>query len=118
MWSDWWENHPARKIIVERDLNEVDDALIRLGLEPMSSSITDLFSSLKGNRIDWKEWFNDPEPIWNYLLPDLPFDFERHAELVKMNIQPADSFIVPDAECVRRNMRSLQEQCKGVLSCL
>ena len=110
MWKDWFESHPANKLILERDYNEINASLIELGMNPLGDTEFSAFEALKGPRIHFTELFTNPEPIWKHLLPGLPFDAERHAELVKMNIQPIDRVQVPDADYIRRAMADLQAQ--------
>lgn len=112
MWKDWFENHPAKKLILERDYNEINASLVELGLEPLGNEEFAAYEALKGKRIHFAELFTNPKPIWEYLLPDLPFDRERHKELLKMNIQPIDRVQVPDAEYIRRAMDDLKAQLK------
>lgn len=107
MWDEWFENHPARKLILERDTNEINESLEALGLPPMPEYYLDRFARLKGRRIHFSELFTNPKGIWEHLLPDLPFDTERHTELAKMNIQPIESVIVPDAEYIRKALADL-----------
>jgi hypothetical protein len=110
MWKDWFEDHPGKKLILERDHNEINASLIELGKSPMSEQEFAIFDALKGPRIHFTELFTNPKPIWEYLLPELTFDEERHAELLKMNIQPIDRVQIPDAEYIRRAMADLQAQ--------
>lgn len=110
MWKDWFERHPAKKIILERDYNEINASLIELGIPALGDSEFAAFEALKGPRIPFTDLFENPEGIWKYLLPDLPFDAERHAELLKMNIQPIDRVQVPDADFIRRALADLNAQ--------
>lgn len=112
MWKDWFENHPAKKIILERDYNEINASLIELGMSPLGDEEFSAFEAVKGTRIHFTELFTNGEGVWKYLLPDLPFDAERHKELCMMNIQPVDMVQVPDADFIRRALADLWEQIK------
>ena len=76
----------------------------------MEEDAIKLFKKLKGYRIPYTELFDNPQVIWDYLLPNLPFDAERHAELDLMNIQPIERVLVPDAEFVKRAIQDLQSR--------
>ena len=41
---------------------------------------------VQGRHYDWKALFDDPAPIYEFLL-QIPFDAERHRELTALNIQ-------------------------------
>jgi len=110
LWEDWFNWHPAPKVILERDPKEVNESLIALGMPPMEEDAIKLFKKLKGYRIPYTELFDNPQVIWDYLLPNLPFDAERHTELVLMNIQPIERVLVPDAEFVKRAIQDLQSR--------
>ena len=112
MWKDWFETHPAKKIILERSYEEINASLIEMGLPPLGDEEFSAYEALRGPRVPFTELFTNPEPIWKHLLPDLPFDPERHEELLKMNIQPIDRVQIPDAEYIRRAMADLQAQLK------
>ncbi len=110
LWKDWFEYHPAPKIILERNPKEVNDSLIELGLPPLGDDDFALFKRLKGYRMPYTDIFDNPKSIWEYLLPEVPFDAERHAELALMNIQPVDRVQVPDAEFVKKALLDLQNR--------
>ena len=110
MWKDWLETHPSPMFILERDHDEINASLVEMGLPPLGESEFAAFEALRGPRVQFTELFTNPRPIWEYLLPDLAFDAERHEELAKMNIQPIDKVQVPDAEYIRRALADLNAQ--------
>lgn len=82
--------HPARKIILRRNVHEVNESLAVLGVLPIDvSKTTDLLDSIQGVCVEWTDMFypNTAAPIYEYLTQQ-PFDPERHYELTKMQIQP------------------------------
>jgi len=107
MWKEWFENHTAKKIILERDTDEINASLVELGIPPLTTKAIDYFNSIQGYRVKYTDLFDKPKEIWNRLLPNLDFDGERHEELLKMNIQPIERVMVPDAEYVRRMLNDL-----------
>ena len=117
MWRDWIADHPARRIILDRDPWEINDSLIAIGLPPMTDEFIRAFRSVPGLRRPWMDLFDDPVSIWTALLPDIPFDPERHAVLMNMNIQPAGRVLLPDADVTRRAFADLKTQLEGGRSC-
>ena len=115
MWKDWIESHKARVLILERNANEISESLLEIGIPPLTQKAIDYFGSIKGKRVKYMDLFYSPKKIWEYLLPELPFDGERHEELLKMNIQPVERVQVPDAEYVRRMLNDLGMKLKEIV---
>lgn len=105
--QEWIENHPGKVLILERDPDEVNQSLVEIGLPPLKKQHIDWFKTVKGVRIPYTALFDAPEELWTYLMPGMPFDEERHAELKKMNIQPTESVLVPDAAKVLKAIERL-----------
>ena len=91
MWPEWVNGHPAKKIFLYRDIDEINASLDRLGLTKLEK-----FKHL--GRIDAL----DRIPMFTYeqlFIPrharamaahlGVPFDDHRHNLLIQMNIQPA-----------------------------
>ena len=89
-WPEWVNRHPAKKLILHRDFHEVQDSLEQLGLptlDPRHESDLDLLS---GRHVNYQDLF-DPKAaqrIWDYLMWGIPWNPDRHRELVQMDIQP------------------------------
>lgn len=82
--------HPARKVILRRSLYEVNDSLEALGVLPLSvTDTTRALDRIQGLHAVWTDLFdpNKAQMLYGHLL-QRPFDFERHYELTKMQIQP------------------------------
>jgi len=97
--------HPARKVIVHRDIREINDSLEELGVNPLEEDkVTTLLDSIAGVHVTTADLFNvdAAQHIYEYLL-EKPFDPERHYELVKMQIQP-EFACVPYNKAVIRNL--------------
>ena len=105
-WKEWVESH-KRLVILDRDTDEINASLVELGFSPLTTKAIDYFNSIQGFRVKYTDLFDSPKKIWDKLLPDLPFDGERHEELLKMNIQPIEQVMVPDAEYVKRMLNDL-----------
>lgn len=85
LFPDWVNAHPARKVIVHRDIAEIGASLERIGL-PATAWATSL-DRLSGIHVHWTKLFDAPHFIYEYLL-QRPFDTERHALLKAINVQP------------------------------
>lgn len=76
--------HNARKVILHRDAQEVRESMARLHIR--GSYDFGSLDRVEGWHCDWRQVFEDPAPIYEFLLRH-PFDAERHDELKGMNIQ-------------------------------
>ena len=80
--------HSAKKLVIERPLNEVNESIAKLGFKAMPSYSADLMIQLKGYRIAYKDLFNYEimSEAYYYLLRK-ELNQERHKMLCQMNIQ-------------------------------
>ncbi len=85
--ADWVNAHPARKVVLHRDLNEINASLDLLGLQRVTPRLEALLCSIRAVHLPWTDLFDDPKPIYEYLL-GLPFDAERHKLLAEIEMQP------------------------------
>ena len=83
----WINEHPARKVILHRELSDVDQSLANIGMTPIGKYWGGVLEKIHGVHLPWSDLFERPKFIYEYLL-DLPFDAERHAYLREINIQP------------------------------
>jgi hypothetical protein len=87
---DLLAKHPARKLIIHRLLNEVNDSLANeMGVPTITEEQAESLSSIYGMHVYFPDLFNPviAKEIYEYLL-EKPFDAERYAYLVEMNVQP------------------------------
>lgn len=80
--------HSAKKLVIERPLNEVNESIAELGFKAMPSYSADLMIQLKGYRIAYKDLFNYEimSEAYYYLLRK-ELNQERHRMLCQMNIE-------------------------------
>lgn len=79
----WVNAHPAKKVILHRDPEQIADSIERMGFSPMT------FPSLEGIHglhLHWTALWENPRVIWDHLMAS-PFDAERHALLKELNVQ-------------------------------
>ena len=87
---EFLKNHPAKKLIIHRDLNEVNDSLSNeMGVPTISKEKADSLSDIYGIHLSFVDLFNPviAKEVYETLL-EKQFDEERYAHLVELNIQP------------------------------
>lgn len=110
LFTDWVNEHPAPTLVIERPVEEVNASLQRLGLEPLADELLERFSWLPGVRVSCKDLLDGAvaRDVWNYLLPDVPYDVERHMQLRDMVVL-TDVSSIPTAADVERLRHMLRE---------
>lgn len=104
--------HPARKVIVHRDLHQVNRSLSSLGLTPLGSMWRGALEKIMGNHIQYEELFTPGIASWVYeFLTEQPFDAARHQQLCAMHVQPCYDKVRIEPERVRDFRRRLIEAC-------
>lgn len=101
MFPDWLANHPARKVILHRDIVEVNVSLGRIGLPLMPLHWDDRLWDIPGHHYPWTALFDDPRGIYEHLT-GLEFDAERHSVLRMARIEP-------DLSRIRINAAHIQQ---------
>jgi len=105
-WPDWLNAHPARKIVLHRPLREINESLEQCGLANMDEEAVRKLERVNGRHFDWRAIFDDPATIYEYLI-EKPFDPERHAELVKLNVQRDFGRIVVSKQVTKMLMQEV-----------
>lgn len=85
-WPDWVNSHPSKKVILHRDIGEVDESLVSIGLPAIGSA--DL-GSIQGLHVNYLDLFEERAAleIWEYLIGP-GFNRLRHQELRLIEMQP------------------------------
>lgn len=107
LFPEWVNAHPARKVVLHRDLKEVDASLERIGLTACSAQWEGVLDRIRGVHVDWHDVFERPKSIYEYLL-DRPFDAGRHELLREVNVQPAFAKLSIDRGATARLIRELE----------
>jgi hypothetical protein len=86
----WWANkklnaHPARKLILHRRADEICASLQMPDLVERVEWMQASLHGINGMHVQWDQLFHDPAPIYEHLL-QRPFDADRHAELVRLQV--------------------------------
>lgn len=82
--------HPAPKVVLHRDLDQVNQSLCRIGLSRVGPIWDKALDKIEALHVPYRDVF-DPDCariIWEHLLPNLPFDVARHANLRAMHVEP------------------------------
>jgi len=101
----WLNGYDCPRIILDRDPDEIDDSLIKLGLPVLTDEMIDKFFALSGPRIYYTDLF-DPisaREIWKHLR-GTEFNEERHKILCEMHIEPEFSKWHPDLSIITKLM--------------
>lgn len=107
LFPEFVNSHPAKKIILHRDIAEVDASLERIGLTSTHGTWEGVLDRIRGIHLPWTALFDDPKHIYEYLL-DRPFDAARHALLREINMQPAFAKLSIDRSATQRLIRELE----------
>lgn len=114
LWAfpDWCERHVKRVLILERDPDEVNASLSRLGVGSIPQAMLTLFRAMPGERVPYKSLFDQVNArwIWDRLGIIGEFDEDRHRALVNMNVQPNLKTWRPDPDVTRRHIDHLRHK--------
>lgn len=108
VFHEFLNEHPARKLIIHRPLEEVNASLEEIGYPKLTSHWDGALDRIRGVHVDWRAVFTNPKSIYEYLLQE-PFDEERHAELVKIEMQPQWAGLKINKEVTRNIIREVME---------
>jgi hypothetical protein len=81
--------HQARKVIVHRDLDEVNRSLVSIGLTPLGNVWNTALEQIQGMHVYYHDLFDPTHArrIYEHLT-NLPFDAARHEQLCTMHVEP------------------------------
>lgn len=100
--------HSARKIVLRRPLAEVNASLEAIGLPGCTEEDALQLAITPGEHFHFADLFNPwyAEKMCDYI--GLPFDADRHAELVQIEMQPKFSGLKVGKEVTRRLVEEMQ----------
>lgn len=110
LFPDFVNQHPARKVILHRDENEINQSLNNIGLPSLSNMERDL-CKIAGWHMDWRQIFTEPKLIYEFLTR-FEFDEERHELLKQIEMQPNFEGLKVGREVTARVMKELVEIAK------
>lgn len=100
--------HKAKKIIIHRNLNEINESLVAIGLPSLSQQEEDKLYKLQGIHINLEDVFSNPKLVFEYLL-EKQFDAERFNELKTIEMQPHFYGLTINKNVTKRLMDELKE---------
>lgn len=105
---EWVNAHPAKKVALFRPLEEVNKSLADIGL--MGVGVDDLaeLRKIKAAPFYWADLFVPSLCAMICESLGVPFDADRHAELVNIEMQPKFSGLKVGAEVTRRLVEEMQ----------
>ena len=112
MWPEWIAVHPAKKVVLWREVSEINVSLRALGLPEMDAVSHYRRLSMLSHIpvLPWQAVFTPLGAMRLCKLLDVPFDRYRFEELVKMNIQPQFSRLPVSKEAAQELVRRIQKE--------
>lgn len=103
-WPEFVNAHPARKIVVIRDLEEVNREMEKLGFPELPGDADLMLKDIEAPHVPYTDLFDSERAplIWAKLLPGVQHCDLRHAQLCELNVQPNFQKIEPDKEVTRK----------------
>lgn len=110
LFPDWVAQHPARKVILHRDVKEINVSLHGIGAPPLQREYPAALQRIPGLHVDWRNLFSESgaRQIWQHLLPTVTFCSTRFDQLKKLNVQRQYEQIVVNREATQRLIRELR----------
>ena len=108
LFPEWVNAHPARKIVLHRDINEINESLEAIGLSEISVDFILKLESIDAIHLPWTDLFEKPKFIYEYLL-EMPFDAERHALLKEIEMQPNFEGLTVGQDVTRKLLGELRQ---------
>ena len=110
-WVDWVNTHPAKKILLHRDIKEIEQSLNEIGLHvPDLYEGEKLLESIDGLHVPFTDLFDSARcnRLWNHVL-DKPFDRDRFELLVNIEMQPNFSGLSVGKDVTKRLVDELRK---------
>lgn len=105
---EYLKTHPAKKVILHRREDQVQDSCSAIGFPPMPTGFFEKLKAIDGLHVPWTYLFHKPEGIHRYLFGDRLFDARRHALLVQLNVQRDLESIRPNKAATRRLLQEMK----------
>lgn len=103
-WPEFVNAHPAKKIVVIRDLDEVNNEMEKLGLPECPPDADLMLKDIEAPHVHYTDLF-DPKRaplIWEKLIGEFGYCPLRHAQLCEFNVQPNFQRVEPNREVTRK----------------
>ena len=104
----WVNAHPAKKIILRRNLDDINASMAEIGLPACTEEESFQLANIDGEHFHFADLFNPFYARWMCDSIGLSFDADRHAELCQIEMQPKFSGLKVGKEVTRRLVEELQ----------
>lgn len=104
----WVNAHSARKVILHRDVKEINDSLKRAGLPQLDSVWAGVLNQIDGMHVDWRVLFDHPGIVHNYLFGSNDYDAVRHDALRTPNVQLDFEKVDPDPNVTKKLLERMR----------
>lgn len=114
-WADWVKSHPAKKVLLHRDIGEIEESLAQIGLPVQDLEAgAELLASIDGLHVPFLDLFDEVkcERVWDVLM-DTPFDRLRHKLLVDIEMQPKFSGLTVNPDVTKRLVDEIMRATYG-----
>ncbi len=104
-------SHPARKVILHRDLKECSDSLMQLGFHPLTKYWQGALEKIEGRHYHWRDMLDDEakaREIYEFLL-QREFDVERWSWVREIEMQPHFAGLTIGKHVAARLLKELRE---------
>jgi hypothetical protein len=105
---EFLKGHPAKKVILHRRQDQVNDACVANGFPPVPMQFFKNLDAIEGLHVPWTWLFAKPENIHRFLFGDRRFDARRHQLLVGLNVQRDLEQIKPNQAATRRLIEEMK----------
>lgn len=104
-WVAWLNDHPAKKVILHRDYEDVCASMREIGMPPVEIDAPRILHCVRGLHVPFTDLFDSGHAavLWAHLT-DAPFNAARHRELVQIEMQPKFSGLSVGPEVTRKLM--------------
>lgn len=106
---DYLKDHPARKVVLHRDVSEINKSLKEIGLEALPADAERGLMEIDGLHAHWLDIFENPKTIYEFLLSK-EFDKYRHRELVNFNVQCNFETVYVDQKATQKLINEVQSR--------
>lgn len=102
-WSEWVNNHSAKKIVVHRDIRDINNSLAKLNLPILDDSLVKSLDHIDGLHINYDDMFNldHAKMIFDYITQS-EFDMLRYELLREFNVQPEFEKVSVNKEAIQK----------------
>lgn len=101
LFPEWVNRHPARKVILHKNVEEVRRSLKKIMLDvPVLDQ--SYLQKINGLHVEWTELFTNGEMIYHFLFPGERFNHVRYECLRDMYIQPNFDRVLCDNDRVKK----------------